>query len=277
MKIAWIIRPLHINLVGLLVGVLVVSLCYAEPRPQQTQAGAGSSAKPKPDISITIAKAQADGKASIYFVERLAQEGAVEAIPMLEQKFQKAEDTTDKAHIASALVRLGDKNPVYWDFLAQEAKQVVESGAPDFLNYDSQGKALEGPSPAFVAWAMAHNVSLGAAAQQQMYIAPAIIGLMGLTADPRAIPLLRQALSSPNHQVAIFAAQGLAQIQDQESISLIVDACRRAPAEAASEIARALVYFDTPQAQEAVNKYLPDKVATADRAARARGARPLGN
>lgn len=273
MKITRTIRLSHINLISLL--LLVGSLCYAEPRPQQTQESAGSSAKP--DISNTIAKAQADGKASIYFVEKLAQAGSVEAIPMLEQKFQKAEDTTDKAHIASALVRLGDKNPVYWDFLVQEARRVVESGAPDFLNYDSQGKALEGPSPAFVAWAKAHNVSVGAAAQQQMYGAPAIIGLLGLTSDPRAIPLLRLGLSSPNHQVVIFAALGLAQIQDQGSISLIVDACRRAPAEAASGIARALVYFDNPEAQDAVNKYLPDKVATAARAARARGARPLGN
>src|SRR5260370_39289585 len=77
-----------------------------------------------------------------------------------------------------------------------------------------------------------------------MYLAPGPVGLLALTGDPRAVPLLRRALWSPNYMIEIMGAMGLAKIQDKESIPWIIEACRRAPAEAAAVIAESLIYFD---------------------------------
>jgi hypothetical protein len=67
----------------------------------------------------------------------------------------------------------------------------------------------------------------------------------------------------------------LAQIQDKDSIQLIIAACRRAPPGFASEIATALVYFDDPEAQTTVDKYVPKPYAQAIRELRAQGRKPL--
>ena len=67
------------------------------------------------------------------------------------------------------------------------------------------------------------------------------------TADPRAVPLLRRALAFRNYMIAIMAAKGLAVIQDNDSIPFIIDACRKAPSDAAIAIADSLIYFDDPE------------------------------
>ena len=54
---------------------------------------------------------------------------------------------------------LGDKDDTYWDYLVQLVTPAIESDAPDFMSYDEQGKALHGPSPAFLAWTKTHNAS----------------------------------------------------------------------------------------------------------------------
>jgi len=105
-----------------------------------------------------------------------------------------------------------------------------------------------------------------------MYMFPAWVLALGLTGDSRAIPLLQQALSSPNHMIQIAGAKGLAELQDN-SIPLIIDACRRSPAEAASLIAQSLVYFDGADAQNAVDKYVSKGTAKVLREAKARGQR----
>lgn len=94
---------------------------------------------------------------------------------------------------------------------------------------------------------------------------------LAMTRDWRAVPLLRQALSARDYMIQSAAAEGLAAIQDKESIPLIVDAVKKAPAEAGAVIARSLVYFDDREAQAAVDKYVPKdsaKVLREDRAAR---------
>ena len=92
-----------------------------------------------------------------------------------------------------------------------------------------------------------------------------------MTGDPRAVPLLRQALSAPSYMMQTEAAYGLAAAQDGASIPLIIGACKRAPAEAASLIATSLAYFNDPEAQSAVDRYVPKDLAKALREARAGG------
>jgi hypothetical protein len=147
----------------------------------------------------------------------------------------------------------------------------LESDAPDFMRHDSQGKSLPGPSPEFEAWVKAHNLDPTGLGEDSFYVLPGKVAFLGWSRDPRAIPLLRRALLSPNYQIEIAAALGLAEIGDKDSIPLIIEACKRAPADAAAAIAQALVYFDDPAAQRAVDQFIPKDRATIYRDAKAHG------
>ena len=238
-----------------------------QPQPEKLAYGID-----KANVPDAIAKVKS-GDFALVHVELIAEAGAVEAIPILKEQFVRSQDPLKKAKIADALVRLGDKDDTYWDYLVQLVTPAIESDAPDFMSYDEQGKALPGPSPAFQAWAKVHNASPDA--EDSLYWLPGKVMMLGETGDPRAIPLLRQALLSPNHQIEAMAAQGLAEIQDKDSIPLIIEACQKAPAEAASAIADSLVYFDDPRAQGAVDTYIAKDTAKLLRDARAKGKKPF--
>ena len=250
--------------------VLVLLGTFAHAQADQKQPPNPAPVDKEKRISDLIGSARKDTPESISDVEQIAQEGAVEAVPMLEQKFAHTGDAIDKAHIASALVRLGDKKDIYWDFLVKQAKAAIESGMPDLMAHDSHGNSIPGPSPELTAWAQAHNLSVGAA-EEQARLSFGAVTFLAITKDPRAIPLLRQALSAPNYLIQTAAADGLAAIQDTESIPLIIEACKRAPAETGGVIAQSLAYFDDPEAQSALDKYVPKDMAKALRERRAQG------
>ncbi len=239
------------------------------------------------NVAKAIAKVKSGnfGGSDVDMIER---GGAVEAIPILEEQFKRIEASPselhtgedlirllDKARIATALLKLGVKDDTYWDFILKVATPALQSDAPDFMVYDAQGKSSPGPSSAFISWAKAHNVPPngpnGTAAEDSVYIFPGEVAMLGGTGDPRAIPLLRQALSSPNHMIVSAAAEGLAELQDRQSIRLVIEACKEAPAEEASMIAESLVYFDDADAQKAVDMYVPKDKAKMLREAKAQG------
>lgn len=238
---------------------------------QQNQPAKAAAAIDKDKVSDAIEKARQDNDESIYFVEQLAQARAVQAVPMLQEKFVRTQNALDKAHVASALMRLGDKDDIYWDFLMKLATKAVESDAPNFMSYDSQGKSVPGPSPEFEAWAKAHKLSPTGLGEEHMYLLPGPVAFLALTGDSRAVPLLRRALLSPNYQIEIVAAMGLAEIGDNDSIPLIIEACKKAPTEAAAVLARSLVYFDDNAAQSAVDQFIPKDMAKLYRDAKAHG------
>lgn len=228
----------------------------------------------KVHVDAAIAKVKS-GNFVLADVDMIGRGRAVEAIPILKEQFVRIQDPLDKAKIAQVLIKLGDKDDTYWGFLVKLATPALESDAPDFMNFDAQGKFTPGPSPAFIAWAKEHNVPPngpdGNAAENSVYIYPGEVALLGSTGDPRAIPLLRKALTSPNHMTEILGAKGLAELQDTESIPLIIEACKRAPAEAAGAMAESLVYFEDPEAQNAVDTYVPKDRAKMLREAKAQG------
>jgi hypothetical protein len=51
-----------------------------------------------------------------FWVEQTVENRRVDAIPVLEAKFAASDDPVLKAHVASALVRLDDRDDQYWDF-----------------------------------------------------------------------------------------------------------------------------------------------------------------
>ena len=241
------------------------------PWAAPAQTGQDSSA----NVADSIARLKS-GDFSLAAVEQIAEAHAVQAIPALKEQFALSKDTTVKGKIAAALVRLGDKDDTYWNYLIELATVAVKSDAPFPTMFDANGKVVPGQvPPEFAAWTKSHNVSLGSATETVAYILPGNVAILGETADPRAIPLLRQALQSPNFMIAAMAAKGLAQSQDKESIPLIVEACRRAPSDAVMAIADSLIYFDDPKAQNAADTYLPKQYADSMREAKAQGKGPF--
>jgi len=238
---------------------------------------AQGKAQPMAPEEVTKAISQVEsGDFSLFAVEEIAEAHAVQAIPILEKQFAVDSDEISKAKLASALVTLGDKNDAYWNFLLGEATEAVNSDAPLPAMYDPKGTLVRGQmSPVFKAWAKAHNVSLESAVESATYKLPGDVAFLAETGDPRAVPLLRQALQSPNFLIATMAAKGLALIQDKASISLIIQACKRAHPDEAIPIADSLIYFDDPLAQSAADQYLPKDYAQVARDARAHGQGPF--
>src|ERR1035441_7667954 len=94
------------------------------------------------------------------YVDQILVAHAVQGIPALEAYFARAKDDETKAMIASALVRLGDKDDAYWDFLVKQATAVLDSDLP--FPYNLSGGTPESPfSPEFLAWAKARNLPPG--------------------------------------------------------------------------------------------------------------------
>jgi hypothetical protein len=270
---------MNIHLQGAMRQSLLIVCCALLASSAFGQTDQAKSGEPlhetnKDNVADAIAKVKSGDFARVH-VDLIGRAGAVEAIPVLEEQFVRVQDPIDKAKIAQVLIKLGDKDNTYWDYMVKLVTPALESDAPDFMSYDSQGKSSPGPSPAFIAWAKAHNVPPngpdGTAAEDSIYTFPGTVGLLAYTGDPRAIPLLRRALLSPNHMIETMAALGLAEVQDKDSIPLIIEACKRAPAEAAAGMAQSLVYFDDARAQSAVDTYVPKDAAKIFRDAKAQG------
>jgi hypothetical protein len=267
---------------GLLIFAMLAAIAYGQsdrvyPKPQPDKHAPAADPGNVPEAIARV-------KSGDFFavdVEMIAEFHAVEAVPVLEAQFARTQDPQpgqiaplDKEHIASGLVRLGDQDPAYWDFLMKSATAAVESDVSDPFLYDAQGKASSANSAELATWAKALNFSLTDAGQEALFRTIAV-SYLAMTGDPRATPLLRQALLARNFMIANQAALGLAMIGDKDSIPLIIEACKRAPAEGAAEIALSLVYFDDSQAQNAVDKYIPADRAKIYREARAAGKTPF--
>ncbi len=252
---------------------LLTAVVYGQQRQGKTNTPGPATEKATVSAAIAAVKS---GDFSPVHVETIAGAGAVEAIPILKEQFARSQDWLIKAKLAGALVRLGgDQDDIYWEFLVREATIAVASDAPDFMNFDPQAKDSAGPSPEFIAWANSHKLDVQEAGSDAMYRLPGSIMLLSSTGDRRAIPLLRQGLLSPNHQIEYVAALGLAELQDRDSIPYIVQACETAPAELPALIARSLAYFDDPEAQKALDKYVSKEDARRLREGRAEGKKPL--
>src|SRR5207302_5375668 len=84
---------------------------------------------------------------SLAYVGQAATTHPAETVAILKENFVNTQDERQKAQIASALIRLGDKEDIYWDFLSRQAISALESDASSAVKYDSQGKPIEGLSP----------------------------------------------------------------------------------------------------------------------------------
>jgi hypothetical protein len=113
-----------------------------------------------------------------------------QAIRVLEAQFGPTKDAVLKAQIACTLIRQGDKDNIYWNFLATKASEVMQD-PPPFPGPDSQGKySPDAFNSAAIAWAKKHGISADQAMEQVLYSQPGFVLTLAVTEDRRAIPLL---------------------------------------------------------------------------------------
>ena len=193
---------------------------------------------------------------AMSYINWIANAKGAEGMSVLEEYYSRTTDPEIKAGVASVLVRMGDKNEAYWDYLVALAERAIESDAPDPFNLMA-GKQDDPISPDFKIWAIKHNIPLETALTMTDELAQDLAPL-AKTGDPRGIPLLRKALGSPMFLISSLAAAGLAQANDVFSVPLIVDACKRLPPEWAHFLVDDLLFFDDPLAQRTFRSYFPE-------------------
>jgi HEAT repeat protein len=219
---------------------------------------------PPPDPIEALRRNDGDPR---FYVGKAAATYPAETVAILKENFVNTQDERHKAQIASALIELGDNEDIYWDFLSRQAISALESEASSAGKYDSQGKPIEGPSPED-AWAKQDAID---------NVVLLFVETVAETRDPRGVRILQRALSSPNFEIQNIAASGLARARDKDSVPLIIDVCKNASPDVASVIAaNALVYFNDPRAQSAVDQYLSKDAAKFAREQKANGVGPLG-
>jgi hypothetical protein len=189
------------------------------------------------------------------YIEPLARAHVTQAIFDLEALFAGSKDVEERAEIASALVRLGDKDEGYWNLLVTYATPALETDLPFPFDLSTPDSASGKPSPAFLAAAKAHHLSPEAAMALVLTDLPVRLTYLAKTGDPRAIPLLRKALQSPNISIRQIAASGLSECQDKASIPVIIEMCRKAPAMESHMLAYSLMFFNDVEAQNAAQRY----------------------
>jgi hypothetical protein len=233
--------------------------CFAQSQATPPPAPLVSPATDPTNVADAIAHVKS-GDLFAVDLETIVNAKAVNAVPVLEDRFAQTKNADGKGTIASALVRLGDKDGLYWKYLTDSAASAIDADSPDILSVLSQDKSH--PPPEMVAWAKAHNTSLGEATEDLLFDLPGRLISLAATGDPRAIPLFRRALLARNPLIQVAGAEGLAQIKDVASVPLIIAACKRGTADHAKALAMfSLIYFDDPDAQQAVDQYYSKKIA----------------
>jgi HEAT repeat protein len=239
-----------------------------DPEARTAAQAAEEQCLPPPDpIEALIEALKRNNEDPLFYVQKAAATHPAETIAILKENFVNSRDERHKAQIASALIGLGDKDDIYWDFLLRLETSLLEGEVSSAVKSDSQGKPIEGPS-SDEAWDKQNR---------EFNEMLTFVETVAETRDPRGVRLLRRALSSPNSETQNIAAAGLARAQDKDSVPLIINVCKNAPPDVAAVIARnALVYFDDPRAQSAVDRYLSKEEARAAREEKAEGIGPLG-
>ena len=237
---------------------LVTGLCGGQEAAQPPSASAWPEVQG--DLKNAIHEAQGGNFAYVDQIVKLA--GEKDSVPILQNLFTQSPSVETKCFIAKTLIKLGNKDEGYWNWRVDRARDSLDSDIPDPFIYGEDGKAIKGKdSPEFTAWVKAHNETTNPSGAGPIYGPLLPLGMLAGTGDPRAIPLLRRGLLARSYLMEAFSAMGLAELKDKDSIPLIVEACKRAPADAAYAIAMSLLEFHDPLAQAAAEPFLPKDVA----------------
>jgi len=175
--------------------------------------------------------------------------------------FDWLDDGEGKMKVASKALRLGrkEKDEAYFRYLAELAQVAIERDVPSPMTFDEQGNWVRGKvNEAFLAWCTQHKVKAGEIAPILAYKDPMRVKLLADPGDPRALPLLLRGLTSPNFHIRLRAAHGVGLIGEARAIAPLIQAIEKTPKRFKKEMAKELGYFDHPQVQAALERFLED-------------------
>lgn len=187
-------------------------------------------------------------------------------------RFQEADEELVKQAAANDGVRWAREEGLDLDevremerFLLDSAQVVLELRMPFPFGLDAEGNMLTEPdreladvvTEDFRAWASSARMDIDEAVGRALYLQPMALASLGhMDDDPRALAILREALSLDNHVAAGTAALLLAEIDDAESVETIIARTRSAPPEIAETFAMALAGFSDSEARAVAQEVL---------------------
>ena len=193
---------------------------------------------------------------SLFVIHRLMELGDPAVLPELRTAFEREPNSLTRQFLAAALVKLGDQAPRYFKYVAVAATRAVKNDLPLSLS-DAASVAEHGEMPvALISWVGLHRTDLQSALWLATVELPAAVEALGETADRRSSSILLRGLHSRNFFIVNQAALGLARLSDPKAVKAIIVACKRLRADECPSVARALLYFDTPEAQQAAGQLI---------------------
>lgn len=231
---------------------VVVALVAANPGYTQTAS--------EPDANEKKAQGLLNDKAHT-FEDLLKRDPG--AISNAKKFFVLSKDPGLKQRVASLLVSLREKDPIYFDYLKQQAEQSLKNDMPWPTLYDEHGnkrsKTMDTLNPEFLRWCKEHHQDPASTFEAAYYEIPVPWYYLAASGDARAYPLLIQGLHSHNFMIQTWASWGLARLQDPRAIDEIIGAVRNAPMETRDATAKALLHFPDLKAQAAADALFTNK------------------
>jgi HEAT repeat protein len=187
-----------------------------------------------------------------------------ERIAALKEAFNRFTSDDNRSALAETLVRLGERENMYFMFLSTRFLKVLSDDAPFCMLYDERGKSIRAKTtPAFDNWCALHKVDPGEQSMKQLYEYPIETIRFAELQDPRAASLLGDALDSSNPLIVRRAVDGLALLGKSDMIDHILTSLSRFPHSASQLIGMGLVGFTDPRAITNFNRIIPSPATRA--------------
>lgn len=185
-----------------------------------------------------------------------------ELIELVSAEFRNTSDYTKegrkkKQALAATLCRVRADHGDCSSYLAQLAQEAIDSDAPPVPLLDKDGQEIRGKiSPLFEEWATKHNMSVGAAAERELFTYPADVLRLSSLEDPKFIHLFRRGVASRNLGVAAASISALGRLNDLASLPAILAAEQNGEAtpRVYQAFALGLMKFENPAAVNEIRR-----------------------
>ncbi len=252
---------------ALSLGLLFVQAAAAQAVPGSDPAAASNSFEAldlphKAEVALDRIQRNDVGAGIVdatYYIETGAHADPKRVIPVLEAYFDRSHEQDLQNELASVLVSIGDTDPRFWNLILALAKAAIDSDVPDPFGMENPaGPSQPCASSALHGWASANNLSVEDACRQATMDIPQKLLPLAHTGDPRAVPVLQEALKSRNSLIQSIAVQGLVLTQDRDSVTLILALIQRVSHFQAQSLASILIESNDPRTDAIVRQYMPD-------------------
>jgi len=162
--------------------------------------------------------------------------------------------------LAAYLFEKGVKDDIYFEEMAKYAKDAIKANPPEMFvtHIDSGGKGSAKVNPEFEAWCGDRSLQLNKCRRLVLFYGNSLNMIRGLE-DPRAIPILRNALKMSASAMVGVAVAGLGLLNDVESLPLIAQTCSRFPPVRAQSIAIDAIDYKDARVDGLFSRFIQDR------------------